>query len=237
MQPCDNKGKFYGRSDAEESKEGIREALLPELELITDKELKEKTVEAWALGCRMGGYGKIRDIPTPAFAWLDISLIEHVKQVTRIATAMLDVVVELGAERNRDYVITGALCHDVGIPLEMRQNQQGFHTPMIGGQRPGIFYGENPNMPALESGVSYQVARHSTYCFYVVMAVGMPEHVAHIVGGHSKEGDLFLRTPEATLVHFADLLWWYEVGGWGYPSVPEWRGGEPCHWRGHSKRD
>ena len=52
MQPGDNKSKFYGRSDAGERKEGISETLLPELELITDKELKEKTVEAWALGCR-----------------------------------------------------------------------------------------------------------------------------------------------------------------------------------------
>ena len=226
-----HQGNFYGKLEVEVNKDNIRKALMPELELIKDPDLREKTVAAWALGCQMGGYERIEDIPSPGFAWVKITLLQHTKQVTRIAAAILDVLGELGAERNRDHVLASALCHDVGVPLEIRNNKKGFHTPIMGAPRPGIFYGQNPDMPELESGVSYQTARHSTYGFYVTMAVGMPEHVAHIVGGHSREGDFFLRTPEATLIHYIDLLWWYEIGGWAYPTVPEWRGGEPFHWR------
>lgn len=231
MAPSFTQGNDYEKRKNKVDKESIRKVLTPELELIKSPDLQKKTVKAWALACQISGYDRIDEIPSPGFSWLNIPLIQHVKQVARIAAAILDILSELGAKLNRDHVITGALCHDVGVPLEMRKKQKGFYTPLVGGQRPGIFYGENPNMPTLEPGVSYQVARHSTYGFYVTMAVGMPEHVAHIVGAHSREGDLFLRTPEATLIHFVDLLWWYELGGWAYPTVPEWRGGEPFHWR------
>jgi hypothetical protein len=149
---------FHGTPKTKVSRAGIVKSLTPESGLIKDHELREKTVSAWALACQMGGYSRIEEIPSAGFAWPKIPLIQHVKQVTRITASILDTISEMGAKRNREHAILGALCHNIGVPLEMRRGQEGFHTPIIGAQRPGTFYGENSNMPDLELGVSYQVA-------------------------------------------------------------------------------
>jgi len=126
----------------------------------------------------------------------------------------------------------GALCHDLGKPVEWRKNQPGIFSNRTGA---GVFYGENPNMSTLEEGASYQVARHPLWSLYITMAVGMPEHIIHIVASHSGEGELLLRSPEAWVVRHADEIWWHQVARQamgGHPGpAPQWREGAPSHRR------
>lgn len=230
---------WFGMLETEVDKESIRKALLPELKLIKSEDLQQKVVEAWALACQMGGYDRIEEVPIPAFEWSDKTCIEHAKEAAQIVAALVDSLTKLGAELNRDYAIAGTLCHDVGEPLECRKNQKGFFTPMFQpSKRAGTFYGNNPNMPAIEPGISYQIVRHPTFGVYVTMAVGMPEHVVHIVATHSYEGEVLWRSPEAALVHDADFMWWTQTIRFPYPAVPEWRISEPVHWwEGRSKQN
>ncbi len=212
-------------------RESVRKKLMPELELVEDPVLRKKIVKAWTLACQMGGYERLEDIPTEKFEWMpNVSNIQHTKDTARIAAAIEQVLRELGVSLNRDYIIAGALCHDLGIPIEWRNKQSGIFSTITGA---GVFYGENPKMPSLEGNVSYQVARHSTWSFHVAIAAGMPEHVLHIVGSHSKEGEFLLRSPEAWVVHEADLIWWRQVGRQsmgGFPGpIPQWREGSPVH--------
>jgi hypothetical protein len=40
------------------------------------------------------------------------------------------------------------------------------------------------------------------------LLAGLPEEVAHIAGAHSGEGELLVRSLEATIVHLADIGYW-----------------------------
>ncbi|RQG94256.1 HD domain-containing protein [Natrarchaeobius chitinivorans] len=91
----------------------IRDAL-PELEEISDVELREQVIEAWSLGLERGGWHDIEDIP---YAWNihEVSNVEHVRGVTQIALDAADVQQGFhGAEPDRDVIVAAALLHDVG---------------------------------------------------------------------------------------------------------------------------
>lgn len=190
-------------------RKNIKDALLPELELIKDSQLREKVVDAWQLACSLGGYQNIEDIPTEAFEMLpDTPNIRHQREAARIAASIVNGLKELNVKLNEDYVIAATLCHDLGKAVEWRKNQTGFY---FRGNDAGTFYGSNQDMPPLNDDVSYQVARHPVWGFYIAMTVGMPEHVAHMIGAHSYEGEHLFRSPEARIVRQADVIWWEQV--------------------------
>jgi len=90
---------------------------------------------------------------------------------------------------DRDIVVAGGLCHDVGKPWEYdpanRKRWEG-----------------NPRKTGLPS------LRHSTYGAHLCLLVGLPEEVAHIASAHSGEGELLVRSLENTIVHMADIGYW-----------------------------
>jgi putative nucleotidyltransferase with HDIG domain len=91
----------------------VREAF-PELDHITDDDLREKVVEAWTLGLERGGWRDITDIP---YAWNihDVTNVEHVRGVTRIARESAQQQREFhGADPDMDVIIAACLLHDVG---------------------------------------------------------------------------------------------------------------------------
>jgi putative nucleotidyltransferase with HDIG domain len=136
------------------------------------------------------------------------SNIQHQKGTARIAVSIARTLKELGVKLNGDYVAAGSLCHDVGKPIEWRNGQRGVYSTASGA---GTFYGENPNMPSIDEGMSYQVARHPIWGLYVAMQVGMPEHVVHIITSHSYEGEHLFKSQEALIVRVADVIWWEQV--------------------------
>ncbi|MFB6072014.1 MAG: HD domain-containing protein [Halobacterium sp.] len=90
------------------------EAALPELAAVTDADLREQVVDAWVLGLERGGWRDVEDVP---YAWniQDVSNVEHVRGVVRIAERSADVQREFhGADPDLDVVRAAALLHDVG---------------------------------------------------------------------------------------------------------------------------
>ncbi len=224
------------------SKESVRRCLKPELSLIKSRELSEKVVDAWRLACSLGGYKRLEDIPTEAFDQMPtVSNIDHQKGTARIASFLVRGLKDMGVQLNEDYVITAALCHDLGKPIEWRNNQRGFYSTATGA---GTFYGKNPNMPKIENNASFQIARHPTWGVHVAMQVGMPDHVIHMIAAHSLEGNLYLRSPEALIVKEADEIWWEQVaysimGSWPDSENPLTKGRvfnyRKLNWRGRTK--
>lgn len=189
------------------SEESVRNVLEPELNMISDPDLRDKAVKAWTIACRMGGYRRLEDCPTEQFERLpNTSNIEHQKQTARIAAAIIKVLKETGnpANVNEDYAVAAALCHDLGKPVEWRANASGIFYR-------GVYYGKNPEMPPMED-TSYQAARHPVWGFHIALSVGMPERIAHAIGMHSREGDNIRRSPESLVVYFADHVWWQLIG-------------------------
>jgi len=86
----------------------------PELADITDDDCRERVARAWVLGLERGGWRSISDIP---YAWNihEVSNVEHVRGVTRIAVASAEVQRDLhGADPDLDVVRAACLLHDVG---------------------------------------------------------------------------------------------------------------------------
>ncbi len=182
--------------------DGITEALrqqiareLPEVEEIADAGLRAKVVDAWALAIARSSFNSIRDIP-PAGNPGSMILVrgdqtDHIRGVTRLAMRMAEEMGALNPEMriNRDIVIAGGLCHDVGKPWEFDpENRKRWESAPRAAGLPSI--------------------RHPAYGVHICLTVGLPEEVAHIAGAHSGEGELVVRSLEGTIVHLADIGYW-----------------------------
>jgi putative nucleotidyltransferase with HDIG domain len=94
-------------------REQVEEAF-PELANVNEEDCRERAIEAWTLGLERGGWRSIDDVP---YAWNihETSNVEHVRGVTRIASASTDVQRDLhGADPDLDVVRAACLLHDVG---------------------------------------------------------------------------------------------------------------------------
>ena len=105
--------------------------LFPELEEIQDDNLKKLTVEAILKSAQEGGWNEqtIHDVPVTINWDVKCSLIEHVRTVTQMCIAEF-AIMEKFYQRNhisfkRDYVVAGALLHDIGKFLEFAPDKDG----------------------------------------------------------------------------------------------------------------
>jgi putative nucleotidyltransferase with HDIG domain len=168
---------------------------LPEVAEIADAGLRAKVVEAWALAIARSAFRSIRDIP-PAGNPGSMVLIrgdqtDHIRGVTRLAMRMAEEMAALNPDLriDRDIVVAGGLCHDVGKPWEFDPENR-------------------KRWEAAPRAVGLPSVRHPGYGVHICLTVGLPEAVAHITGAHSGEGELLVRSQECTIVHLADIGYW-----------------------------
>jgi putative nucleotidyltransferase with HDIG domain len=185
----------------EELRQRVREEL-PEAEQIADKELRSKVIEAWAFALDESSFSSIAEIKpsgNPDTRPLKRGTqTDHIRGVTRLAIALTDELKEMFPELpvNRDIVIAGGLCHDVGKPWEFDPANQA-------------------RWQSDPKAVGFPSIRHPGYGVHICLTVGLPEGVAHIAGGHSGEGEQIVRSLENTVVHHADRCFWriLDAGG------------------------
>ena len=84
---------------------------------------------------------------------------------------------------NMDIMISGAILIDVGKLLEYERKYGKLSTSDYG-----------------------KVVRHPFSGVAIAARFGLPPEVQHIIGTHSKEGDLGKRTVESIIVHHADFV-------------------------------
>ncbi|HMS39284.1 MAG TPA: HDIG domain-containing protein [Pyrinomonadaceae bacterium] len=169
-------------------KEKIVETI-PEIKLIKDADLREKTVQVWEDALTEGGWTleALHKMPFSIFVEnCNISFIEHVRTVCKMCVAVADVLQESYGTRsniNYDYLISGALLADVGklIEYEMRD-----------GKITKAGRGQHLRHPF--TGVAMSHFR------------GIPPEVQHIIATHSKEGELMIRSNESVIFHHADFI-------------------------------
>jgi 23S rRNA maturation-related 3'-5' exoribonuclease YhaM len=168
---------------------------LPELDLISDQTLRQAAIEAWAIALKQSSFQRIRDIPGEANPGIMImrrgGQDMHLRGVTKLALDIVDYYAEVYPEAviDRDIVIAGGLCHDVGKAFECDPVNQAR-------------WREDPSLVGRPS------LRHPVYGAYICLTAGLPEAVAHIAGCHSPEGDNVKRSLECLIVHQADVAWW-----------------------------
>lgn len=162
--------------------------LIPEFNLITDTDLREKCIRTWEEGMRRGGWKvadltqmaqslQIRDAPT--------NFVEHTRVVTLTCAGVADVFETIYGERNllnRDELVAGALLHDVGKLLEYALVDGKTIMSEFGGK-----------------------IRHPFSGVVLASEQGLPAEVLHMIAAHAKEGDLMQRSKEAVVLHHADF--------------------------------
>lgn len=171
----------------------MRNAILetfPEINEITDANLREKVIAVWQDSLETGGWtmAELRAIPFTLLAGdIDIRFLEHVRTCVRMSIALYDVLKDAYGERvplHRDHLIAGSLLADVGKPIEYIKGPGG----------------------APAKGPRGDLLRHPFSGVGMCWKHGLPDEVMHIVATHSKEGDHVQRTLESIIFHHADFV-------------------------------
>jgi putative nucleotidyltransferase with HDIG domain len=161
--------------------------VFPELAWIGDALLVEKVTNVWDDAYARGGW-RGDDIDAIPFTLLvgetKITLVEHTRLVTNLCRAIAETMKNVGGiTLNNDYLIAGALLHDVGKLLEYRRTKDGFQVSPSG-----------------------KLLRHPLSGMALAMKGDLPEGVYHIIAVHSREGEGSYRSPEAIALHHADFI-------------------------------
>ena len=168
---------------------------LPEIRQISNKVLQEKVVDAWLFALTNSSFYRISDIPGDANP--DVMRLKngrqdvHLRGVAALSLSTVDYFAKAFPEAviDRDIVLAGALCHDIGKAWECDpENQHRWQEDPTRAGKPSL--------------------RHPIYGAYVCLTAGLPEEIAHIAACHSPEGDNVKRSLECVLVHEADVTWW-----------------------------
>ena len=152
-----------------------------ELNWIKDEDLREKVVDVWKKAANQGGWKSLDDVPFTLLFEKSGLLTEHTKRITRLAKSIMGTREE---DLNDDYLIAGALLHDVGKLLEYELKNDG----SIGKSE----FGKKMRHPVSGSKLAEEC--------------GLPKEVVHIIYAHSHEGDTIGRSPEAIIVHHCDFI-------------------------------
>ncbi|MCE1245043.1 MAG: HD domain-containing protein [Firmicutes bacterium] len=167
--------------------EKIKE-IMPECMWIENEELRTKVLEVWCDAMEKGGW-TIEDLSTMPFTLLldpcPGSFLDHTRSVTTVTYHSGQTLKKFFGDKisiNMDYMIAGAILHDIGKLLEYEKKDGKVVTSPCG-----------------------KSLRHPFSGVGLGFAGGLPHEVLHMIAVHAKEGDMGKRTPEATIIHHADF--------------------------------
>jgi len=185
---------------SEQRMEALRDGVvesLPEIEEIADPQLRAKVVEVHALALAETEYERIEDIPPCGIPGSPPmrrgTQADHYRGVARMALGMADELERVmgGFGVDRDLLIAGALCHDVGKAYEFSpRNRERWDADAMHTGRPAV--------------------RHPVYGVYLGLQAGLPEAVIHCIGAHSLhgEGSFVEASLELRIIQYADIAFW-----------------------------
>ncbi|TVQ40609.1 MAG: HD domain-containing protein [Geminicoccaceae bacterium] len=192
-------GKSITIDDA--MREAIR-AELPEIDWIDDAKLRGDVTDAWAAAVASSNLESVTAMkPSGNYDSRPLkhgSQADHIRSVTRLAIKIAEEMDQLMPDfrYDRDLLIAGCLCHDIGKVWEF--DPVNVERWKADPRRAG--------MPSI---------RHPAYGAHICLTMGLPEAVAHMAAAHSGEGELLVRSLENTILHWADYTFWrvLEAGG------------------------
>ena len=163
--------------------------LWPEIDWIENKEIREKTAKCWEYAIEKSVLSA-EDLEEIPFSLLikdcDVTFMNHkrtcVQLAVDIAKRMKD---NFGdeIEIDMDILISGAILIDIGKLIEYQIVDGKLTTSNFG-----------------------KIVRHPFSGVAIADRFDLPAEVQHIIGTHSKEGDLGIRTVESIIVHHADFV-------------------------------
>ena len=164
-----------------EDRKAYFRGLFPEVDLISDNELREKVLLIWDNVLEESVWDKVEDVPkNPLFAGPDDTLLRHTQSVTKQCIAVAKTVKEVYEyEIDMDILTACAILHDV---CKLREYD---HT--------GIS----------EFG---QLMQHGVYSTVKGFEFGLPLKMCHILLTHTKKCSVAPRYIEGVILHYVDYL-------------------------------
>jgi putative nucleotidyltransferase with HDIG domain len=161
------------------------------LDLIEDRDLREKTVAAWVLGCERGGWDSVEALAKMPFTLLTdckgVTFLEHTVSVTlgayALAKSQIDTYESVPYPIDLDRVVAGGILHDVGKLVEIEPDGAGGYRKSRNGM----------------------CARHPISGAILVAEAGHSEEIVNTVACHAKEGDGRPQVVETVFIHQADF--------------------------------
>ncbi len=161
----------------------------PEISWVKDDKLRQKVTDAWAWAIE-NSVLSVEDLETIPFSLLikdcQVSFMNHKRTCVQLAVDIAKRMQEnFGGQItiDMDILIAGAILIDVGKLLEYE---------LVDGQ--------------LRTSSAGKLVRHPFSGVGIAQRFDLPPEVLHIIGTHSKEGDLGHRTVESIIVHHADFV-------------------------------
>ena len=161
----------------------------PEINWIENKELRNKVLNCWVYAFENSVLSpeNLEEIP---FSLLikdcNVSFMTHKRTTVQLAVEMAKIMqnnFNSEIKINMDILIAGAILIDVGKLLE--------------------YTIEDDNLATSDAG---KLIRHPFSGLAIAARFDLPAEVQHIIGTHSREGDLGKRTVESIIVHHADFV-------------------------------
>jgi putative nucleotidyltransferase with HDIG domain len=160
-------------------------ALFPEIEQISDPDLRARVIEIWIECWHESSWARIEDAPKNPNLGTERRLHEHVRAVTQEAVATAQIVEERhGIAVDRDTLLAAALLHDVSKLVE---------------------YQPEPSGGAGKSPLG-RLAQHAVYGAHKAWEKGLSEEIIHIIITHTHNSGVPPRTLEGVIVHYVDYL-------------------------------
>jgi len=156
-------------------------SLLPEISEIKDKELQDNVVLIWKEACENGGINQPEIIPKN-ITNIGYTLVNHTRVVASLCKRVAELIKSLhGIEVNQDYLLAGALLHDVSKLLEMTYNGRDFVKTDFG-----------------------KKIQHGFYTAYKAYEKRLPLEIQHMLISHTPESRVMLQSIEAVILYNVD---------------------------------
>jgi putative nucleotidyltransferase with HDIG domain len=175
---------------------------MPEIAWIQDEALRNGVTDAWVAAIHSSSLKRIGDMkPSGNYdskPMRGATQADHMRSVTRLAVKIAEEMAGLfpAMTIDRDILIAGCLCHDIGKVWEFDpENVKRWRADPRKTGKPSL--------------------RHPGYGIHICLTMGLPEEVAHMAAAHSGEGELLIRSLENTILHWADYTFWMVVDAGG----------------------
>jgi putative nucleotidyltransferase with HDIG domain len=160
-------------------------ALFPEVEQISDSELRAHVIEIWIECWHESSWARIEDAPKNPNLGMGRRLHEHVRAVTQEAIATAAIVEERhGIQTDRDTLLAAGLLHDVSKLVEYQADGSG----------------------GAEKSPLGKLSQHGVYGAHKAWEKGVPDEVVHIIISHTHNSNVPPRTLEGVIIHYVDYL-------------------------------
>ena len=163
--------------------------LWPEISWIKNQELKEKVIDCWVFAIE-NSVLKPEDLEVIPFSLLikdcTVTFMNHKRTCVQLAVEIANIMQKNfgnAIKIDMDTLIAGAILIDVGKLLEYE---------MVDGKLKTSNYGN--------------LVRHPFSGLGIAARFNLSPEIQHIIGTHSKEGDIGKRSVESIIVHHADFV-------------------------------